>query len=176
MYITHSFFVFLIAVMLSVTAHAEPEQKYRQLQAAWIYNIARFIEYPQEQQHFPLNICVTGNEASVITEYLQKGVSGRLVQRRPISVIHLSSSPQQQQCHLIYLTAGASLKPEVSTDITQAYLISGPEYKSTSVSLFSLRLNGNKLELYLNKAVLQQTNAKISPSLLKLARPLEVSQ
>ena len=165
----------LSILSFNTLAQSNPEQKYRQLQAAWIYNVARFIEYPNEQQNLPLNLCLMGAEAEIISKYLQKGVSGKFVQQREIKVSHITTDDDARLCHLIYLTAGATLSITEQLNHQRVYLISGPDFPHDAISLFSLRLNGNKLELFLNKKVLQQTSARINPSLLKLALPLEMT-
>lgn len=158
-------------LVLSSTAGAQTDagQQFKHLQAAWIYNIARFIEYPAEQKTQPLRICLTGNDAESIGAMLRQGVAGRQIQQRSIEV-SANGNYELTSCQLIYLTAGASA---ASSSSEQMLYISGPDHGVDRASLFALRLQGNKLELLLNKQVLQQSDIRINPSLLRLARPME---
>lgn len=149
---------------------SEPKQKFWSLQAAWIYNIARFIEFPGNNMNTEVLICIIGNESGSVSEKLKLGIKGRTLQGKSIIVDEVAPE-NTKQCQLIYQTSGATEQiSEVHAD--QAW-ISAPGSSTHKHSLLSLRLSGNKLELLLNKKVLQQTNVKLNPSLLRLARPME---
>lgn len=150
-------------------AQSDAGQQFKQLQAAWIYNIARFIDYPPAQKTQPLRICLMGNDAESIGAMLRQGVAGRQIQQRAIEVSS-GGNNELTSCQLIYLTAGASA---ASSSSQQLLYISGPDHSVDRGSLFALRLQGNKLELLLNKQILQQSDVRINPSLLRLARPME---
>lgn len=154
-------------------AQTDAAQQFMQLQAAWIYNIARFIDYPAEQKAAPLSICIQGMEAEAIAGLLGQGVKGRLIQQRAIEV-RVSTDLDVAGCHLVYFAGAKADHSELSKLNQQPLVIAGPSQRIDDNALFNLRLQGNKLELYLNKQVLKDSHVSINPSLLRLARPLEV--
>lgn len=156
----------------SVHSQTDAAQQFMQLQAAWIYNIARFIDYPAEQKSAPLSICIQGQEAEAIAALLGQGVKGRLIQQRVIDV-RVSTDIDVAGCHLVYFAGARPDHSELAKASSKPLIIAGPNQRIDDEALFNLRLQGNKLELYLNKQVLKDSHVSINPSLLRLARPLE---
>lgn len=97
-------------------ASADPSKELKQLppplrqyviKAAFLYNFARYTEWPQNAFQgtlAPLRLCILGNDP--FGPALQS-IAGKRVQNRTIMVIHLIWAEDAPQCHMLFITASA---------------------------------------------------------------------
>lgn len=93
----------LIAILLFGTLACGQDVTEPSLKAAFIYNMAKFTEWPDEAlyaKHFVM--CVIGDDA--IADALDHAVKGRSLGGNSISVSHPTTLGQEHVCHLLYLS------------------------------------------------------------------------
>jgi|SRR6185295_19644676 len=83
------------------------------LKAAFIYNVAKFNEWPEENSPSKVfSMCVLGDAA--VAEALERTVKGRLLRGAEISVTRLTPTGSVRGCRLLYLSG---IKKEQAANI-----------------------------------------------------------
>ncbi|MBZ9611536.1 YfiR family protein [Rheinheimera maricola] len=170
----------LAAIMLASPSHAlsaqQPDaERFATLQAAYVFNIAKFFQWPADtlSQHFTL--CLFGDAKLPLMQKLQQGTQSRVLHQLPVQVIHLSGqslTAAPVDCHILYLVQAPN---EQQLQQLQQYgdrvlKITAPNVSSDDLALIELALEQNRLVLYLNAAALSRSELKASPSFLSVAK------
>src|SRR4029079_18669481 len=73
------------------------------LKAAFIYNFAKFTEWPADAAPVaePLVLCVIGDAA--VADALERAVKGRLLAGHSMAVSHAEPAGQRRVCHVLYV-------------------------------------------------------------------------
>ena len=71
------------------------------LKAAFLYNFAKFVEWPAESSAGPLALCVTNDAA--VADALEQLAGGRPINGRESIVVRLAAPRNIRTCHLAYL-------------------------------------------------------------------------
>ncbi|HET7749813.1 MAG TPA: YfiR family protein [Terriglobales bacterium] len=98
----------LIVVAGSGVVEAQSNSEY-QLKAAYLYNFAKFVEWPSAAfggPSDPFRICILGD--SPFDQNVEIALSGRRVQNHPVHVIYPDSTAQSRRCHVLFLSPSES--------------------------------------------------------------------
>jgi uncharacterized protein DUF4154 len=91
-------------------AQAEPSAPVSDIEAAYLLNFARYVEWPPQAlgDAAALEICVV--ESASVEEALRRLAEGRTVNGRPVRVMVVGSSEDLATCHIAYFgeDAGAT--------------------------------------------------------------------
>lgn len=164
--------VTLLAFWLNSALGAEIGKEF-QLKAAYLYNFARFISWPEnffDDSNGTLNICVVGENpfGSILSELESKEID-----KHAISVHYFEdfSSPPIQKCHLAFLHGPATdrelqalkeaLVKSVSVSDAKGFAHSGGDIEFILVQ--------DKLRFIINNTALKEKGLKPRASLLELA-------
>lgn len=156
--------------MAAAADAAEPVSE-AQVKAAFIYNFAKFIEWPAPAQpEAVFTICATGNEA--VAGALEQALSGKTLHSRPVAVRGADDYAALPGCRIVFVGAEAQARFD---DIKQAAGAGGVLLVSEwhdgllrgAAINFLLQQNTVRFEISLPAA--QQAQLKISSQLLKLA-------
>jgi hypothetical protein len=152
-------------------AHAAPTEY--ELKAAFIYQIARFVEWPSSPEQFasgPLRLCVLGN--SPFGSALDT-IRGKPVNERKMEVSLLDKDADIRECNIIFIAAPAEKHIERIAALSRgAGMLTigdtqGFAQRGTMVNFF---LESGKIRFEINLEASQRAGLKISSQLLKLAR------
>jgi len=175
-------FIFVYAGLGAARAEATEldAQKFATVQAAYIYNLARFVQWPQ-QPAGTFHICLLGQVQQLLLQQLQKGVKGKTIHALPVKIDVITQAALQadpaglrlQHCQVLYLTQdpddhGFASLPQLSAQ--HILRIASPELRQNSYSQVDLVLENDRIQLYLNGQSLQQSGLQVSPALLSIAR------
>lgn len=75
-----------------------------QVRAAYLYNIAKFVEWPPAAFHGPddpIQLCAIGDDATI--DILQAAVTGKRVNGRPIQARRLAHTGDLGTCHILFV-------------------------------------------------------------------------
>jgi hypothetical protein len=73
------------------------------LKAAFIYNLAKFVEWPEDAPAAkPFTMCVLGDAA--VGDALERSVFNRRLGGNNVSVLRLTASGPQRPCHILYMS------------------------------------------------------------------------
>ncbi|WP_019676520.1 YfiR family protein [Arsukibacterium perlucidum] len=163
------------AVLSSVVLAAEQklavdEEKYAMLQAAYLFNIAKFISWPEHQQKQPFRLCLLGEHTSKLYPYFSKAFEKRPLGQRQIEVHPLAADSELPSCQLVYLTSDSPLPLLViKPDILR---VTAPGVAVTGSVLFDLSMEAGRIIIYHNQAAQAEFQLPINTALLRVTRPL----
>lgn len=142
------------------------------LRVAFVYNFLKFIEWPQPADQ-PISLCALGAEGMTRQSLAQLEKKSR--QQRQIQVVYLDQMNDLQEhlgsCQMIY-------RPDTGVDfVVPAYLPPGvllvadePDPNDRQVAIALIRTLDNRIEFVINESAIEQSGAKVSSQLLKLAK------
>jgi len=79
---------------------AQPVGEY-DVKAAFLYNIAKFVEWPADAAAGPISIGVIGRDP--FGARLEEAVRGKRVNGRGLVVLHLGSDATARRCHIVFI-------------------------------------------------------------------------
>lgn len=156
-----------IMLLLTLTpAHAAPTEY--DLKAAFIYQIAKFVEWPPSNA--PLRLCVLGgNPFGAALE----AIRGKPVNERKMEVVLLDVGADTRECAMLFVAAPAEkhLDRIVALSRGAGMLTMGDtEGFGQRGAMVNFFLENGKVRFEINLDVARQGGLKISSKLLSLAR------
>jgi hypothetical protein len=171
--------VALIAVISARAATPNPAESEHtvseyEVKAAYVYNFAKFVEWPAA--HFsspkaPITIGVIGDEE--FAALLEKAVKNKLVQEHAFQVRHLKWPADLGACNLVYVPFNEQKRFRQITEGLQdrpVLTITEVEEKSQARGILNLFIEGGKVQFEVNIAGADKAKLRISSKLLRLAR------
>ena len=141
------------------------------LKAAFLYNFAKFAEWPGDAAPVdPLTICVHGDAA--IADALDETVKGRTVDGRKTAVVRVKPDGFRA-CHVLYL---AGLSPKRGQEIVDelkgapVLTVSDREQFARSGGIAALFVEQGRMRFAINVEAAQRCRLRISSRLLSLAK------
>ena len=166
-------FLLATAVVVSLASIAASAQGAPEavLQAAFLYNFAKFTVWPAEDAPAgPLRMCVLGTAA--VADALDSTVKGRPIDGREVAVVRAKSG-ELRQCHLLY-AAGLDAKrsQQVIDEVKGAPVltVSDRDQFAEGGGIASLFVEGGKMRFAINVEAAQRARLRISSRLLGLAK------
>jgi len=141
------------------------------VQASWIYNIARFIEFPNNLNN-EVSICLIGTDADVIYEKLEFVIKRPTLQGKKV-IIRKTDPNQTGKCQIVYQTSRIIEIDKITALVPNQAWISAPGVSTQSNFVFLLRLSNGKIKLFLNKETLKKSKIKLNHSLLRLTQSMD---
>lgn len=144
--------------------------QYEKLQAAFMYNFTKYMEWPANYRSGDFVIGVINSQEMISA--LNTMVSGKLVGTQKITVKSFNSVNGISDCHLIYIPAKMSnelgaLKGKLAGKSTLIVADgSGLAQKGTDISFL---LVGDKLNFEMNKSSISSKNITVNSRLEQLA-------
>jgi YfiR/HmsC-like len=161
---------FAIALGLSACGVAEAQaiDEY-QVKAAFLYNFAKFVEWPQQtfkSPHDPMSICVLG--ASPVGKTLDETISGKSIDGRIFTVRQITDVGQSAGCQILFVST--KHKKSLIEAVTAGILTVG-ESKGFSADggMIEFKLEGGRVRLEINAMAAEKSKLRISSKLLSLA-------
>lgn len=152
------------AAMLGQTA-SEPA-----LKAAFLYNFARFAEWPADAAAGPLTICVLGDAA--IADALQGTVKGRTIDSREVAVSRVKPDGFRA-CHVLYLAGLDPMRAQQIVDELKSapvLTVSDGEVFAKNGGIAGVFVEQGKMRFAINVEAAQHARLRISSRLLSLAK------
>ena len=160
--------VLLLALLpFAGAALAQAERGELQIKATFLYKFGGFVEWPPgafAAADSPLTIGVLGADA--LAEELERIVSGRSVQGRPVSVRRLKRGEPVTQLHILFVG-----RAEIPQGAGQGLLIvTDVEHAQPPGSMINFVTVDDKVRFDIALAPAEQGNLRISARLLAVAR------
>jgi hypothetical protein len=158
---------------LAVCANAEqPVTDEYQVKAAFLYNFAKFVEWPSATlgSPRPFAICVLGQDPFGRT--LEDTVNGKAVGEKALVVRRLSEVKAAAHCQILFVSSSerkrfGAILGELRTGgvltvgETDGFIEEG--------GVINLKLDGGKIQIQINLNAAEQADVRISSKLLSLA-------
>jgi hypothetical protein len=157
----------------TVCRAGEPSQEYK-VKAAFIYNFARFIEWPAEVfggGDAPFVIGVVG--ADPFNGALEQAVAGKRVGSRTVVVKHFATADDLGPCQILFVATGdEELQTRILQKVQNQHVLTVGESDTFDADGGCLRfvLENSKMRFEINTDATDQAKLKISSKLLKLAK------
>jgi hypothetical protein len=177
-------FVFLcagacFAVACCVTANADspqasPALSQAQIGAAFIFNFAKFTEWPTQafsDSSAPLTVCFLG--ADEVRSAFQEISAGKVVNGRPVLVRNVKSAGEVLDCRVVYIdSANSALFPSVLKNTRQrcGLVIGTSDDFLARGGIIKLQVENNRMRFDVNIGAAGRTKIHLSSKLLALAR------
>jgi hypothetical protein len=141
------------------------------VKAAFVYNFAKFTEWPPgrfRSDAEPVTFCVAA--ASPLREALSV-LPGKIVGNRPVRVFALPDNGDAQACHLLFIddNTPARLRQLAETDLNGVLTVSDLPNFARSGGEIGLIYAGNQLRFQINLMAAQRRGITFSSKLLRLA-------
>jgi hypothetical protein len=154
-------------------ARAEGPFDEHQVKAAFLYNFAKFVEWPPEafkDSNTRISICVLG--ASPFGSFLTDAVDGKTVGTRKFAVVILSNASEARACHILFVTA-LQLKPAraLLEEAKNPYLLTVGESSEflAGGGVINLKVQDSRVRIEINREAAAGAKFRISSRLLSLA-------
>ena len=156
----------LLLVASAVLSGQDVPLEYR-VKAAYLFNFAKFVEWPAAAAGGPLTICVAGR--NVFGEALSETVTGETVSSRPL-VVRVILEPEAG-CHILFVPRGAAAAAYLRASQTTPTLTVGesPDFIEQG-GIVNFMLDGANVRFEINPEAAGRTGLRISSRLLRLAR------
>src|SRR6266550_3555330 len=95
----------LIALALGVLKGESPPPSEYQVNAAFLYNFVKFVEWPSTpgEPSAPIELCILGQDP--FDGELQRVVNGKSVNGRPLAVRRISDKSAAPSCRILFVSA-----------------------------------------------------------------------
>jgi hypothetical protein len=165
----------LLAISLARGQETAPSE-YR-LKAAFLWNFAKFIEWPPTaftNETAPFIIGVLGK--SHFGQDLEKTVNGKQINTHPILIRTFDSVADARQCHLLFVSASESGRiGEIFKTLGDAPVLTVGDSETGAFTeaggMIKFVFEGNKIRFQINDNAAKTATLKISSKLLSLAVP-----
>lgn len=163
----------LLLVVEVLRAQEAPPSEY-QIKAAFLFNFAKFVEWPAKAfatPTSPLIIGVLGDNP--FGDDLERTVRGKSVNNHPLVIREkLVSITDATNCHVIFISSSESKQvPELLDAVrnTSVLTVSEMEHFTDAGGMINFVLEANKIRFQINDDAAKKAGLKISSKLLSLA-------
>jgi hypothetical protein len=145
-----------------------------QVKAAFLYNFAKFVEWPQEafaQPDAPIVLGVLGEEP--FGGALDQVIKGKAVNGHPLAIKRLKWGGKLRECHILFICASERKRlPAIFEQIKGAGILTVGETEAFTQQggIINFTLVDNKVRFEINTDMAEQARLKISSRLLALAK------
>ncbi len=160
-----------LVVGLAMAANADdPHVDEYQLKAVFLFNFAKFIEWPQQSfksANDPVSICLLGKNP--FGRSLDDAVNGKSVGGRTFVIRQISDFSQANGCHIVFVTS-AQRKRGCETPLPGVLTVGETEGFAAAGGVIGFKLDAGKVKLEINVDAAEQRKLRISSKLLSLAQ------
>lgn len=163
----------LAALLLPLAATASHAQSAKDrellLKAAFLYNFAKFVEWPAEayaSPGAPLTICVHSREAHAV---IAEAMKGKTVGNRPLNVVDAHGSTPTASCHVAFIGADETSSYAPNPKSPHTLTVSDRERFARTAGMVGLVTVDNKLRFEVNLKTARAAGLRIEAALLRLA-------
>jgi hypothetical protein len=141
-----------------------------QVKAAYLFNFAKFVDWPAALSSGPLVICVAvPNPFGMV---LEETVHGETISGRPI--VQKTIAAPEPGCHVVFVPRGASASAYIGASRGIPVLIVGetPHFIADG-GMINFVIDGGTVRFEINQDAASRAGLQISSRLLRLARPVD---
>ena len=141
-----------------------------QLKAAFLYNVARMVNWPKADRKKPLTVCLIGEDP--FGDALNS-IKKKKVKKRPLRFMINITISEIADCNILFVTQEAqNLLTNILPSIESQHILTmgdAPEF-ATQGGMVNLLKNGERIAIEINLKAVKASNIVISSRLLTLAK------
>lgn len=162
--------IVLAAGYLNAASQEKPVDEY-QVKAAYLFNFARFVQWPDgtfQQPDQGIAICVLGRDP--FGHWLDDTVSSRTIDGRRLMILRIVTSKQAVRCHVLFVSEFAEMSPVLREIRSGGILTIGDTdaFRANGV-VINFKLEGGKVRFDIDLEAAEREQIRISSRLLSLA-------
>jgi hypothetical protein len=167
-------FAIVMSVVARVAAAPVPDQvTLASLQAAFLYNFAKFVEWPVDvlRPRQALSLCVIGDKA--VADALGQTIKGHPIGDHELRVTLLTANESPSTCHLLYVSASETKRAAAllaGVAAASVFTVSDQESFAESGGIAQLFMEGDRMRFAINLMAVARARLHLSSRLLALAR------
>jgi len=164
----------LLAVLLGQQLLCAQEVSEYQVKAAYLYNFAKFVEWPDESLNgnsVPIRLCVLNNPAFGLQ--LSRIVEGKLIKSHPIVVVPVKTGEESRTCQVLFIGSSQSgqAKPIIDALKGTSTLTVGETRRFWEAGgIINFVVQDDQVHFQVNHRAATQAGLRISSKLLSLAK------
>ncbi len=145
-----------------------------QVKAAFIWNFAKFIDWPPpsfSSPDGPLTIGVLGDNP--LSETLGEFLKGKTANNRPLVAKQCRTLDEAKTCHVLFVSASESKRlPEILAELSKSSVLTVSETDQfiKEGGMINFFREGNKFRFQINDQAARSAGLKIASKLLELSR------
>ena len=158
---------------LSTTVRAQSSSEY-QVKAAFLYNFAKFVDWPGDafgNSNAPLVVGVIGDDP--FGGALDQAINGKTINGRPLVVRRLRLGQDLRSCHILFISSSERQRlPQIIQSLRGASVLTVGDMGQFNQQggIINFILEANKVRFEINSRAADQARLKISSKLLSLAK------
>ena len=158
---------FAIVLVASAAAGAQDVPLEYRVKAAYLFNFAKFVEWPAAAAADPITICVAGR--NVFGEALSETIRGETINGRALAV-RVIIEPEAG-CQIVFVPRGAAASAYLGAARTSPSLTVGesPDFIEQG-GIVNFTLEGANVRFQIDAGAAERAGLRISSRLLRLAR------
>jgi hypothetical protein len=157
--------------LLCASVNAQEASEY-QVKAAFIYNFAKFVEWPgNANPDAPLLIGVLGKDP--FGSEIDRAVEGKTVNGRRLMIKRFSSLEAYQYCHILFISSSERNNlPQIIAAVRNSNVLTVSETDRFAQigGIINFVTIENRIRFEINQAAAERAGLKISSKLLSLGR------
>ena len=161
----------LLLAFCSLVAAEVPPSEY-QVEAAYLLNFPKFIEWPPaafETPDSPLAICILGDDP--FGNVLDQLVKGEIINGRRLTVQRLRHAPTPKSCQVLFVNKSEHNLPEVLSGLGPGVLTVGERDKFLrDGGIIAFVLEGRHVRFDINQHAAAEASLRMNARLLSVAR------
>jgi YfiR/HmsC-like len=168
----------LSAMFAAGTAQAQDSAPTEyQIKAAFLFNFAKFIDWPAAAFDGPTSPMVFGILGdNPFHEDLTRTLQNKSIADHPLVIREYRSAAQATNCHILFISPSEKKRlPEILKTLSgcSVLTVSETDHFTESGGMINFFIQGSKIRLQINNAAASKAGLKISSKLLSLAARAE---
>ena len=160
--------ILLMCLMPALVPGAWGQQDERAVRAAFVYNLTKYVEWPQPRPELVVGVVGAGE----VGEVLESILAGKNSGARVIRVLRNPNEQQLEDCDILYLldSSPQKVRPLLRKLRNKAILSVGEDDRfSKNGGMVGLVRIGDHIQIQINLGAVQQSGLQMSSRLLNLA-------
>jgi hypothetical protein len=160
---------------LGTVPSAAPEQNDARsdttVKAVYLFNFAKFTEWPSRGSIGPLTLCVVGDPR--VARELSETTRGQRIGDRPLVVAEIKTDGPVQSCHVLFISQTEVRKAKDVLDILKRLpilTVSDNEGFAREDGIIEFFIDSERMRFAVNTAAVDRAGVRLSSRLLGLAR------
>jgi hypothetical protein len=136
------------------------------LEAAFVYNFAKFTDWPDSMAGMPFTLCVADRRDELFAAFHR--LEGRPVHGRELHVRRLGGPADALHCQVVFV--GDIVAADYLRALPAALTVGDSEGFAAAGGVIGLIVQDNRMQFEVNLEAARRANLKLSSQMLKLAR------